>query len=218
VGFRMGITRLNEYSRRLGLGELTGIEIGETAGTLASPEFKESRGGIWVGGDLLQSAIGQSDNQFSPLQTANMLSTVLNGGYRYRCHLLLYVKEYGSDEIYYAPRTQILDSIEISDVNAEAVRRGMRDAISTGTGRNLFNDIPMRVGGKTGTAQISANRSNNATFVAFAPYTEPELSVSVVIEKGAHGSWAGFVAEDVIGYYFGYRTFEESIGAAAEGG
>jgi len=211
VGEMMRIGILNEYAKRLGLGERTGIEIGDTAGVLASPEYKEARGGIWVAGDMLQASIGQSDNQCSPLQMANMLSTVVNGGDRYKCSLLLYVKEYGSDEIYYLPGPVILDSLDISEANLDAVLRGMLSAIDTGTGATLFNRVPIRVGGKTGTVQVSAGRSNNATFVAFAPYIDPRLSVSVVIEKGAHGSWAGFVAEDVVEYYFGYKTFEESM-------
>jgi len=218
AGFRLTISKMNEYSRKLGLGERTGIEIGETAGVLASREYRESRGGIWVGGDVLQAAIGQSDNQFSPLQMANMLSTVINGGDRYRCSLLLYVKEYGSDAVYYAPQPEILDSLELPAADYNAILGGLESAVDTGTGRSLFNRIRMRVGGKTGTVQVSPNRSNDATFVAFAPYANPQLSVAAVIEKGAHGSWAGFVAEDVIEYYFGYKTFEEAMDIVEEEG
>ncbi|MCL2095567.1 MAG: penicillin-binding transpeptidase domain-containing protein [Oscillospiraceae bacterium] len=211
VGQRMGINTLTRYSRLLGLGELTGIEIGETAGVLASREAKEASGGVWVGGDLLQASIGQSINQFSPLQTANMLATVVNGGDRYKCRLLSSVKEYGTDNIYYSPGSEIINSVDISAANLDAVASGMRNAIATGTGAILFNRIPVQVGGKTGTVQVAAGRSNDATFVAFAPYNNPRLSVSVVIEKGAHGSWAGFAAEDIIEYYFGYKTFEEAM-------
>ena len=214
VGEMMGINILSEYARRLGLGERTGIEIGETAGVLASPAVKEAGGGVWVAGDLLQASIGQSINLFSPLQMANMLATVVNGGDRYKCTLLLCVKEYGSDAVYYAPGPEIRDSLEISGANLNAVLTGMGNSIDSGTGRNLFNNIPrsqMRVGGKTGTVQVSTERSNNATFVAFAPYSNPQISVSVVIDKGAHGEWAGFVAEDIIEYYFGYKSYESAM-------
>ena len=213
VGERVGIERLNEYSRKLGFGERTGIEIGETSGVLASPEYAESRGAAWMGGDLLQASIGQSYNLFSPLQMANMLGTVVNGGDRYQCRLLLYVKEYGSDEIYYAPKPNIIDSLEVLESDLNAVRSGMRNVVELGTAASLFNRFPanLPVGGKTGTVQITSGRSNNATFVAFAPYDKPQISMSVVIEKGAHGSWAGFAAEDVLGYYFGLDTFEESM-------
>ena len=210
VGQKVGIERLNKYSKLLGLGEPAGIETGETAGVLVSPESKEAQGGTWVAGDLLQASIGQL-SLFSPLQMANMVATVVNGGTRYRCSLLLYVKEYGSNGIYYEPDPEISELIEISEANLEAVRRGMRGVIDEGTGSALFNRIPISVGGKTGTVQVTEGRSNNATFVAFAPYNNPKLSVSSVIEKGAHGSWAGFVAEDVIEYYLGYKTFEEAM-------
>lgn len=213
VGERVGIDTLNKYSKHLGFGERTGIEIGETKGWLAS-EFIELTG-VWRGGDLLQASIGQSANQFSPLQMATMLGTVLNGGERYRSHLLLCVKEYGSDEIYYAPEPEIIDSIEISEANLNAVRSGMVRVTETGSASSLFNGFPVRVGGKTGTAQIS-NEVSNGTFVAFAPYDKPEVSMSVVIEKGAKGTWAGFVAEDVLAYYFGYKTFEDAMDIIVE--
>jgi penicillin-binding protein 2 len=210
VADNMGIAPIAEYARQLGLGERTGIEIWDTPGVLASPASKDP----WLAGDTLQAAIGQSENLFSPLQMANMVATVVNGGNRYKCTLLLCVKEYGSDKRYYEPEPFIYNTLEISDANLNAVRLGMRNSIDTGSGRALFNRIPtsqMRVGGKTGTAQVS-NQNPNATFVAFAPYDDPQLTVSVVIEKGAHGSWAGFAAEDIIEYYFGYTTFEESMG------
>ena len=218
TGWRMGIETLADYSRQLGFGERTGIEIEEKAGILASPESKDDLGEAWVAGDILQAAIGQSINLVTPLQMANMLATVVNGGDRYKCSLLLCVKEYGSDEIYYAPDPVILNSLEISEDNLNAVLKGMKDSVDTGTSVSLFNRIPMIVGGKTGTVQVSDARSNNATFVAFAPYNEPQISVSVVIEKGAHGSWAGFAAEDIVEYYFDYTTFEQSMGITAESG
>ena len=209
VGDRVGIEALNKYSRHLGLGEFTGIEIGETKGDLASESA------VWRGGDTLRAAIGQ-ENRFSPLQMAAMLGTVLNDGERYRSHLLLCVKEYGSDEIYYAPKPEILDSVEISESYLNAVRLGMRNVVEMGTASVLFNGFPVRVGGKTGTAQVGTTTSSNGTFIAFAPYNEPQVSMSVVIEKGAKGTWAGFVAEDVLAYYFGHRTFDDLMDIAQE--
>ncbi|MCL1859794.1 MAG: penicillin-binding transpeptidase domain-containing protein [Oscillospiraceae bacterium] len=212
VGERTGIKTLNDYSRRMGLGVKTGIEIAETPGILASPEVAEAKGEIWAGGQLLQASIGQSYNVFSPLQTATMLGTFLNGGQRYKNTLLLCVKEYGSDEIYYSPAPEIIESFEISETNYSAVKLGLRNVIELGTAAALFNNIPVRIGGKTGTVEIHVGQSSeNATFVAFAPYDKPEISMSVVIEKGSMGTWAGFVAEDVLAYYFGSKSFEESM-------
>ncbi|GHU36378.1 hypothetical protein FACS1894105_06620 [Clostridia bacterium] len=207
---RIGIDKMNEYSRHLGLGEYTGIEIGETKGILASRAYKEANAEAWYAGDLLQAAIGQSDNRFSPLQFATMLGTVINGGKRYASHLLLAVKDYGSAKSIFVKEPEILDETVISPENLLAVRTGMNDVIETGTAASLFAGFPVKVGGKTGTAQVNINKnSDNATFVAFAPYDNPEISMSVVIEKGSKGTWAGYVSEDILAYYFGYKTFAE---------
>ena len=212
LGERMQIDVLAEYARHLGLGVKTGVEIDETSGVLASPEYSESRGIPWTGGQLLGASIGQSYNLFSPLQMATMLGTVLNGGDRYKTTLLLCVKEYGSDEIYYAPEPTVLDSIEISEENLNAVRLGMRNVIELGTASGLFNTLPMKIGGKTGTAQVHIGQSSpNGTFVSFAPYDNPKIVISTVIEKGAKGTWAGFVSEDLLAYYFGYKSYEDSM-------
>ncbi|MCL1793184.1 MAG: penicillin-binding transpeptidase domain-containing protein [Oscillospiraceae bacterium] len=213
VGDRMGINPLGEYAMRLGFGTRTGIEIGETPGILASREYAQSVGQVWTGGQTIAAAIGQSFNAFSPLQMATMLGAVLNGGQRYKNTLLLCVKEYGSDEIYYAPKPEIFDSAEISEAILNAVKQGMLNVIEAGTAYSLFRDFPRYfVGGKTGTAQGNIGKSSeNGTFVAFAPYSNPEVVISSVIEKGSKGTWAGFVSEDVLAYYFGYKTFAEAM-------
>ena len=85
---RLGISKIDEYATAFGLGEKTGVEIAESSGILASPENRENNGGIWNAGDTLQTAIGQSDNLFTPLQLANYCSTVANGGTRYELHFV----------------------------------------------------------------------------------------------------------------------------------
>ena len=213
VGDRMSIGPLDEYAMRLGMGDRTGIEIGETKGVLASPEFAQSVGQVWSGGQTISAAIGQSFNAFSPLQMATMLGAVLNGGQRYKNTLLLCVKEYGSDEIYYEQKPEIISSVEISEENLNAVKQGMLAVTEMGTAVSLFNNFPRYfVGTKTGTAQVNIGQSSeNGTFVAFAPYSNPEVAMSAVIEKGSRGTWAGYVSEDVLAYYFGYKTFAESM-------
>jgi penicillin-binding protein 2 len=205
---------LNSYAQRLGLGVHTGVGVGEKKGVLASLEHRIANASTWYPGDTLQSAIGQSYYAFTPIQMATLLGTVLNSGTRYETRLLLYVKEYGSDDIYYAPEPVIADQIEIAPDHFNAVKRGMNEVTEAagGTGATLFKELPgLTTGGKTGTVQIRASESSNATIVAFAPYEEPELSMSVVIERGSRGTWAGFVAEDVFAYYFGYKSFNQSL-------
>jgi len=215
VGDRMGIDKLDEYAKHLGLGEHTGIELGEDTGVLASRQYAESQGLSWVPGDMLQASIGQGTNLFTPLQLATMLGTVLNGGTRYASHLLLKVEEYGSDNIYYESEPKIMDRIIIPDNYLAAIKKGMGQVFdSDGTASQIFKSFPpsFTVGGKTGTVQINeAEVSDNATGVAFSPFNNPEIAISSVIEKGAKGAWAEFVAEDVFAYYFGYKTFNESM-------
>ena len=214
VGDRMGIGPLDACAKRLGMGEFTGIEIGEEKGILASPEYAQSKGEVWSAGQTIAAAIGQSYNVFTPLQMATMLGAVLNGGDRYKNTLLLCVKEYGSDEIYYAPRPEIIDSARIPQTALDAIKQGMLNVTEAGTvAGTLFGGFPRYfVGAKTGTAQVNIGKSSeNGTFVAFAPYNNPQVAMSAVIEKGSRGTWAGFVAEDVLAYYFGYKTFAQSM-------
>ena len=219
VGERLKIQKLNEYSKHFGLGVSTGLEIGESTGNMVSPESKEARGEVWVNGDMLRASIGQLST-YTPLQITTMLGTVLNGGNRYKNHLLLCVKEYGSGKIYYESKPEIIDSVNIDESYVNAVRLGMKNVIELGTASSLFNNMPgLRVGGKTGTVQVSnGTSSENATFAAFAPYEKPDIAMSVIIEKGARGTWAGYVAEDVFAYHFGYKSFNESMGLAPEAG
>lgn len=221
VGERMAadndIALLNSYVRRMGLGVHTGIEVGGTRGVIASRANSEARAAAWHPGNTLAAAIGQGDYAFSPIQMATMLGTVLNGGTRYETRLLLYVKEYGSDEIYYAPAPVVADAFEIEPEQLHAIKTGMRDVFDVGgTGAILFSNLPgLTTGGKTGTAEVPQG-SPNANIVTFAPFAEPELVMSVVIENGAMGTWAGFVSEDVFAYHFGYVTFDEALGLLDE--
>ncbi|MCL2158489.1 MAG: penicillin-binding transpeptidase domain-containing protein, partial [Oscillospiraceae bacterium] len=113
---------------------------------------------------------------------------------------------------YYAPEPELADSIDIPEAYLNAVKSGMRSVIELGTAASLFNGLSVSVGGKTGTAQVHIGQSSETgTFVAFAPYSAPEISMSVVIEKGSKGTWAGYVAEDVLAYYFGDKSFEQSM-------
>lgn len=200
VGRRLGVDKIEEYSRKFGLGELTGIEIpGESSGVAASRKTREKNGGIWYPGDTLQSAIGQSDNLFTPLQLCNYIATVVNGGTRYKTHLLYKIKDQQNGVIT-EKIPEITEQIEIRPENYKAVMSGMRSVTEDGTASSTFRDFEINVGGKTGTAEVRG--SNNALFVAFAPYEEPEIAISVVVEHGAHGNYIAPVAREIFEEYF----------------
>ncbi len=198
VGRRMGIDTLNRYCTKLGLGEYTGIEISESKGTLASPAQKEESGeGAWMPGDTLQAAIGQSSNAVTPLQLSSYISTVINGGTRYKCTLLYKTSLYsGAEEQYNSP--VVLDSVSISPYNVGLVKKGMKMAKEN---TSTTKGYKFSIGTKTGTAQIT-KESNNALITAFAPYDNPEITVSCVIEQGYSGVNAAPTVLKVISHYF----------------
>lgn len=200
TGRLLGIDKLNEYAKKVGLGEYTGIEIpGEEKGIVAGPAYREKIGGVWYPGDTLQASIGQSDNLFTPLQLANYIATVVNGGTRYEAHLLYKIKDCTTGEIKEV-QPQAVEQISIQPANYKAIMEGMRSVTEDGTASNVFQDFPISVGGKTGTAEVPG--TNNGLFVAFAPYDNPKIAISVVVEHGAHGNSIAPAAREVIEEYF----------------
>ncbi len=203
VGRRLTIEKMNEYCKHFGLGEPTGIELPEKTGILAGPDYREEKGmNQWSPGDTLQAAIGQSDNLFTPLQLSTYLSTILNGGTRYSAHLLYQVKSYGGERILYQNEPKIVSEIDISDEHLETVREGMRGVMDNGSAASVFSGYAIPVGGKTGTAQVSETKSDNGIMTAFAPFDDPEIVISCVIEQGSGGTEAGYSVRDVFDYYF----------------
>ncbi|MBP3448082.1 MAG: hypothetical protein J6K51_03575 [Clostridia bacterium] len=200
TGRLLGIEKLNEYARKVGLGEYTGIEIsGEEKGIVAGPAYRDKIGSVWYPGDTLQASIGQSDNLFTPLQLSNYIATVVNGGTRYEAHLLYKIKNYTTGEIKEVT-PKVVEQIEIQPQNYKAIMEGMRSVTEDGTASNVFQDFPIAVGGKTGTAEVPG--TNNGLFVAFAPYDNPKIAISVVVEHGAHGNSIAPAAREVIEEYF----------------
>ena len=203
VGRRTTIAKLNEYARKFGLGEYTGIELAEEKGWRAGPETSGHFEQQWYDGDTLSAAIGQGNNQFTPLQIANYVATLVNGGNHYQCHLL---KEYKSSD--YSSVTEVfepelLDSIEIRPEHLAAIKQGMYNLSKTWSMAPYFDPLPVEVGCKTGTAETAAYAaSTNAIFVCFAPYDNPQVALCLVAEGGdAGGSLAG-PAADILAQYF----------------
>ena len=204
----MGINTLKEYASSFGLGEYTGIELREEAkGAMASPEYKKEiidniTNQSWYGGDTLQAAIGQSYSLFTPVQLASYAATIANGGTRYKVNLIKNIRSSvdGSIVAEFAPKIE--EEIEISANVLNAVKNGMRRVVDEGSASNIFAGYPIQIGGKTGTAQVGRG-SNNALFIAYAPFDNPEIAVSVVLEHGIRGTNAASVAKSVFDAYFG---------------
>ena len=197
---------MNDYCTRLGLGQKTGVEINESKGVLASIEYREAHGGTWYPGDTVQAAIGQSDNLFTPIQLCNYVATIANGGTRYRTHILKSVRSSVDGKTVYEPQAQVLGQVDIKPENLAAVKNGMLGVVDEGSVSAIFENYKVSIGGKTGTAQVGKNVSEHALFVAFAPFDNPEIAVAVVIEHGAKGSNAAYVARDIFDKYFEKST------------
>ena len=201
VGNKLGIETMNAYSRMFGLGVPTGIELFERVGILAGPDYSESMGVIWNPGNTLQAAIGQSDNTFTPLQLAVYTGTLINGGTRYRAHLLKEVKTYPAGETVERIEPEVVSRIEFSPGVIRTVKSAMKDVVESGSAARIFRKYDIAVGGKTGTAQVGGERSDNALFTGFAPYDDPKIAVSVVVEQGANGTDAAYTAKAMYNCY-----------------
>lgn len=202
VGRLLTIENINKRMSTFGLGQPTGIELYEKTGILAGPDYRDENGlGKWSPGDTLQAAIGQSDNLFTPLQICMYTTTLINQGVRYSAHLLDRVSEYGGETVFRSTK-QILANEPISDENYALIREGMKNVMDNGSAARIFSGYPITVGGKTGTAQVYSTRSDNAIMTAFAPYEDPQIAVTCVIEQGYSGTKAGYSIKDVFDYYF----------------
>lgn len=212
LGKRLGIDALDDYAKKFGLGEYTGIQLTEeTQGHMASPEYKKQVVSNvidreWFGGDTLQAAIGQSYSLFTPIQLANYCATIANGGTRYKVNLIDSIRS----SVDGTPVEEISPVVEEQlDIDPDTMRKihdGMKKVVDEGSASSIFEGYPIRVGGKTGTAQLGVG-ANNAIFIAFAPFDDPEIAVAVVVEHGVRGTNAGRVARDVFDkYFFGAAT------------
>ena len=214
IGHRLGIERIDQYAEAFGLGQTTGLELPEEAGRVAGPETSEALGLDWYGGNLLNAAIGQDNTMVTPLQLTNYISTLVNGGNHYATHLLKTVKTSDFSGTVYEYEPELLGSLELDPENVEAVKQGMwlvaNDPESSSS--VYFRDLPVEVGAKTGSAQVSSEVEADALFVCFAPYDDPQIAISMVVEQGASGSNLAQAVAEIVDYYFSAEDTMESVG------
>ena len=201
VGRLTGIRTLDSYASQFGLGQSTGIEIGDSSGVLASPEWAESHDQEWTDGQTITAAIGQSYNLFTPLQLANYVATLVGGGDHYQAHLLKNVKAYDNSRLLYMYDDNPINTVEMSDTTLSAVTRGMHELTVSGSVAYAFENCVVSAGAKTGSAQVGTDIANGV-FVAYAPYENPEIAVAIVIEKGGSGAALANTAVEIINSWF----------------
>ena len=203
IGHRMGIESITAYTTRLGLGAQTGIELGERVGTVAGPEFREvNKLEAWTAGDDISAAIGQADHGYTPLQLSVYMASIVNGGTRYSAHILDSVRHFYSDEALESYEVKVMDSVKISDYSYDILMRSMGQVVSENSEvKRYFKNVPVAVGGKTGTAEVNG-QEDNALFSGFAPLDDPQIVVSCIIEEGQHGYYASHAVAVVMEEFF----------------
>jgi penicillin-binding protein 2 len=231
----LGIDGIARFMAPLGFGQRTGIDIpGEAEGVLPSPEWKKRRfrkpeQQRWFGGETISVGIGQGYNAYTPLQLANALATVVNGGRMFRPHVVRQVVDTASGERRVIEPEPIRD-LGLAARHLAAVRAAMVDVNRSGTGARAFRGAPYAVGGKTGTAQVFSLRGqryvagrvaerlrDHSWFIAFAPAEEPRIALAVLVENGGFGAQsAAPIARQIIDYHLLHARADQPAAEDAE--
>lgn len=187
MGLRLGIDNIEKYSRMWGLGKHTGINLpGEAAGLVPSREWKlQNLNEEWYEVENLYVAIGQGFHMYTPLQMVNVISAVANGGILHKPLLVSQIvgpngevkQQFGSEEI---------GKVPMSPLTLSLLREGLRKVATDGTAGGVFENFPVPVAGKTGTAE-NPPYDDFALFAGYAPFDDPTIAVVVVVEQGGHG-------------------------------
>jgi len=202
----LGVDRLVKYMRLFGLGEKSGLDLnGESAGFVPTSDWKEeTKNEAWYIGDTYHISIGQGDILVTPLQVANFTAAVANGGILYRPYLVQSLLD-ENNQVVKQIEPQIIRRDFIDPYNLQVVREGMRQTVIAGSARSL-SVLPVNAAGKTGTAQWSSKKQNHAWFTGFAPYENPEIVITVLVEEGREGSEVSVpIAKEILDWYFSQR-------------
>ena len=210
--------------KSLGLGEHTGIELGENIGQRANAETKKKNysgsDANWYAMDQVLASIGQSDHRYTPMQLCAYASAVANKGTRYAATFLKRVVSADYSELVEENTREILSVTKMSPETIAAVYDGMHQVTSAsgGSGVSAFRGFDVKVCGKTGTAEHETGGSSNGAFICFAPMDDPEIAVAVYGEKAGSGAYMARVARAVLEAYFGAdetsdaETYENQVG------
>ncbi len=216
TGFQLGIEKMNAYSALYGLGQKTGIEVGEAEGVLAGPAEREAKGLVWNPGDTVSAAIGQSDNLFTPLQLATYCMTIANDGVRYKTHLIDSVRSYDGKTVT-TIEPEIVAQADLTQEAIDTVRQGMIQAALSGTAQRSFgSNVPYTVACKTGTAEVSKTRSDHGVFIAYAPVEDPEIAVAVLLEDGTSAPSTA-LGRTVMDAYFELKEQRQQAADSSDG-
>ena len=192
----LGLEKLRTYASMFGLDTTSGIELPEN-----DPIISDN--------DAVRSAIGQGTNSYTATQLARYVTTIANEGTCYNLSIVQKVSDVDGN-ITYDEDNEVYSTVDIPAAEWSAIKQGMRQVVSEHTDSSaLINQINVEVAGKTGTAQEDTNRPNHALFVSFAPYDDPEISVTCVIPYGYSSGNAEELASFIYSYLYDPEAAEK---------
>lgn len=205
VGHLLGPDRLAKWASHFGFGEPTGIDLpGEVGGinpTLAS------YGDDWQPGLAVRLTIGQGNVEATMLQLANYTATIANGGKRWRPYLVQEIRDV-SGEVLERIEPELIEEVPVDPEYIRIAQQGMAQVVEPGGTSSAFLEptpFPIKVAGKTGTAEVGGMLPYNGFFVAYAPYENPEIAIALFVEGSGGGSYVAPIARDVFQAYFEQR-------------
>lgn len=186
------LSKLSKYAKMFGFGSPTGIELESEY----ISKISDAQG--------VRSAIGQGTNNFTPASLSKYVTGISNRGKVYDLSIVNKIVDINGKKIFeHTPKV----FNEITDINSsywDAVQRGMEMVVNgeRSSIKKLYKDLDFIVAGKTGTAQENKEEPDHALFVSYAPYENPEITVTTVIPHGYTSGNAAELARDVYKYYF----------------
>lgn len=187
-----GLATLKKYATMYGLTSKSGVELTES-----DPTFSTE--------DIVRSCIGQGTNSYTPVQLSRYVTTIANGQSCYNLTLVDHTTNSVTGKET-KNTAKVKSELNVDSSTLNAIKSGMKKVVNNGQYVSLFRGVPVTVAGKTGTAQITANEPNHALFVSFAPYENPEISVTVQIPNGYTSANAVELASKVYKYYFDKKS------------
>lgn len=199
----LGIEKMKSYADLFGLGNILGIDIpNEKEGFFPDKDWKEKvKGEKWYIGDTYHAAIGQGDVLVTPLQIASYTAAISNGGKLFQPRIVNRIMD-SEGNLIQKIEPKIIRENFIDSENIKWIQLGMRENVVSGSGRALA-DLPFKAAGKTGTAQYALNSKTHAWYTSYAPFENPEIVLTVLVEGGGEGHAAAVpAAKEVLRWYF----------------
>ncbi len=197
----LGIDKLYKYADMFGLSEKTGIEIEE-----ATPEVSKDYS--------VMSAIGQGTNNYTTVGLARYVATIANRGTCYNLSLVDKVTD-STGNLLYEFTPEIRNTVELKDSTWKSLQEGMKQVVLKKNDYKLLSNYGIQVAGKTGTAEETRKRANHALFVSYAPYENPEVTVTTRIANGYTSNYAANLTRDIYLYYFNIKDEDAILSGTA---